>query len=53
MFYNLHAIYNDKSYWTDPENFRPERFVNENGEVDQLRSEKILNTVFGIGMINT
>jgi len=49
LFYNLHAIYNDKSYWKDPEVFRPERFINENGEIDQLRSEKILDTVFGMG----
>lgn len=50
LFYNLHAIYNEKTYWKDPENFRPERFLNENGEVDQLRSYKILSTVFGVGM---
>jgi len=49
LFYNLYAMYNDKSYWEDPKIFRPERFLNECGEVDQLRSERILNTVFGVG----
>ncbi|ODM91034.1 Methyl farnesoate epoxidase [Orchesella cincta] len=28
---NLHGIHYDKSYWKDPENFRPERFLDENG----------------------
>lgn len=50
LFYNLYALYNDGNYWKDPEVFRPERFLNENGEIDQSRSEKILNTVFGFGM---
>ncbi|KAG4071346.1 hypothetical protein HA402_004050 [Bradysia odoriphaga] len=49
LFYNLHVMYNDKVYWNDPENFRPERFLNETGEIDKLRSERILNTVFGVG----
>jgi len=49
LFYNLHAIYNDNNYWQDPQVFRPERFLNENGDIDPLRSERILNTVFGIG----
>lgn len=49
LFYNLHVMYNDKVYWKDPENFRPERFLTENGEIDKLRSERILNTVFGVG----
>ncbi|XP_037052143.1 farnesoate epoxidase-like [Bradysia coprophila] len=49
LFYNLHSIYNDKNYWKDPETFRPERFLNENGEIDNSKSERILNTVFGVG----
>lgn len=49
LFYNLYPMYNNKSYWKDPENFRPERFLNECGAIDQLRTERILNTVFGVG----
>ncbi|ODM92885.1 Methyl farnesoate epoxidase [Orchesella cincta] len=29
---NLHGIHHDKAYWKDPENFRPERFLDENGK---------------------
>lgn len=49
LFYNLYVMYNDVKYWNDPENFRPERFLNEFGEIDKMRSDRILNTVFGIG----
>lgn len=49
LFYNLYSIYNDKDYWKDPETFRPERFLTENGEIDQSKSERIMNTVFGLG----
>lgn len=24
---NLHNCHNNRQYWTDPENFRPERFI--------------------------
>lgn len=51
LFYNLDAIYSDKKLWTDPETFRPERFLNENGEIDQSVSEKITGTVFGVGTV--
>lgn len=51
LFYNLYAMYNDKTFWKDPENFRPERFLNENGDINNLLSERILNTVFGIGIM--
>lgn len=52
LFYNLYVMYNDKSFWKDPENFRPERFITENGQIDKIRSDRILNTVFGIGNVN-
>lgn len=42
-------MYNDKSCWTDPENFRPERFLNKN-DIDTVQAEKILSTVFGMGI---
>ncbi|KAG4075367.1 hypothetical protein HA402_003158 [Bradysia odoriphaga] len=49
LFYNLYAMYNDEKYWTDPETFRPERFLQENGDIDIPKSERILNTVMGTG----
>ncbi|KAJ6644313.1 Farnesoate epoxidase [Pseudolycoriella hygida] len=49
LFYNLHALYNDKKYWNDPETFMPERFIDEKGEIDAIKSERILSTVFGMG----
>ncbi|GAB6030733.1 hypothetical protein CHUAL_007584 [Chamberlinius hualienensis] len=30
---NLWAVHHDPKIWGDPENFRPERFLNENGQV--------------------
>lgn len=53
LFYNLYPMYNDKMFWKDPENFRPERFINENGEIDKMRSDRILNTLFGVGKFYT
>lgn len=51
LFYNLHPIYADKAYWKDPEAFRPERYLNENGDIDQSKSDRVLKTVFGAGTI--
>ncbi|ODN06219.1 Methyl farnesoate epoxidase, partial [Orchesella cincta] len=28
---NLHNCHNNRNYWTDPENFRPERFIGDDG----------------------
>lgn len=33
MITNLGAMHHDPDLWGDPENFRPERFINENGEL--------------------
>ncbi len=30
IFPNLYAVHHDTNIWGDPENFRPERFLNEN-----------------------
>lgn len=29
---NVWTLHNDKSHWGDPENFRPERFIRQNGQ---------------------
>lgn len=46
MFPSLYALHMDKDYWGDPENFRPERFLDENGKLD-LKLDKSLP--FGAG----
>ena len=30
--FNLYAVHHNKSTWRDPENFRPERYLDENGK---------------------
>ena len=42
---DLEAVHMDKSYWGDPENFRPERFLTANGGV--RRDERLVP--FGVG----
>jgi len=42
----LFAMHKDKSLWKDPENFRPERFLGENGKLD-LKLDK--SFPFGAG----
>lgn len=32
---NIWAVHNDPDYWGDPENFRPERFLNDKGEIEK------------------
>ncbi|XP_045592688.1 cytochrome P450 2U1 [Procambarus clarkii] len=45
---NIWGIHWDKKVWSDPENFRPERFLDENGQV--IRSEHVLP--FSVGRRN-
>ncbi|CAG9771581.1 unnamed protein product, partial [Ceutorhynchus assimilis] len=42
---NLHSVHHDQDYWKDPENFRPERFLDENGSI--IRQDRVLT--FGLG----
>lgn len=42
----LHALHNDKELWKDPENFRPERFLDSEGK---FSIRKDLSLPFGAG----
>lgn len=44
---NLSHMHNDPDFWGDPENFRPERFLTEDGE----RLAKDFTLPFGLGKI--
>ncbi|GLH03092.1 Cytochrome P450 306a1, partial [Gryllus bimaculatus] len=41
---NLHAMHHDKELWGDPENFRPERFLDEHGKL-----KRDISLPFGAG----
>lgn len=43
---SLHALHTDKDIWKDPENFRPERFLDYKG---QLSTKKDFSLPFGAG----
>lgn len=42
----LYALHNDRKIWGDPENFRPERFLSDDGK---LNLKKDLSLPFGAG----
>ncbi|GLV42629.1 Cytochrome P450 305a1 [Carabus blaptoides fortunei] len=42
---SIHSVHNDKEYWGDPEVFRPERFLDENGHIQSM--DRVMN--FGLG----
>ncbi|CAH1786909.1 unnamed protein product [Owenia fusiformis] len=46
-FINLWALHHDETTWGDPENFRPERFLDKDGEIIQELAEKVV--AFGLG----
>ncbi|CAL8110137.1 unnamed protein product [Orchesella dallaii] len=43
---NLQGVHHDPEIWGDPENFRPERFLSENGE-EVVKHEALLPFSFG------
>lgn len=47
VFFNQHAISRDENLWTEPEQFRPERFLTETGAVDRTKAENVV--LFGMG----
>lgn len=46
MLVSLYSLNMDEEYWTDPKVFRPERFLNENGDLIQHAEQFI---PFGMG----
>lgn len=48
LFTNLHGAHFDKKIWGDPENFRPERFIDEK---TGLLKKKDYSLPFGAGTI--
>ncbi|XP_077993225.1 cytochrome P450 2U1-like [Glandiceps talaboti] len=47
VFANLWAVHMDGTEWEDPEIFDPERFLDENGNINKMKSNRIMP--FGIG----
>lgn len=45
---NLYSIYKDEALWCDPDTFRPERFLTEDGQLDRIKVEQV--TPFGLGL---
>ncbi|XP_077993226.1 cytochrome P450 2U1-like [Glandiceps talaboti] len=47
VFANLWAVHMDGTEWEDPETFDPGRFLDENGNINKMKSNRIMP--FGIG----
>ncbi|XP_060582261.1 cytochrome P450 1A1-like [Ruditapes philippinarum] len=47
VFFNLHSVAHEESYWGDPENFRPERLLDDSGNLDRVKCSHIM--AFGAG----
>ncbi|ETE72391.1 Cytochrome protein, partial [Ophiophagus hannah] len=48
IFINMYQVNHDENLWIDPDIFKPQRFLNENGELNKSLIEKVL--IFGIGL---
>ncbi|PVD37570.1 hypothetical protein C0Q70_00166 [Pomacea canaliculata] len=44
---NLYSVFHDQDTWGDPEKFRPERFLLDNGQLDKAKTEQVI--VFSLG----
>ncbi|KAG9331505.1 hypothetical protein JZ751_018908 [Albula glossodonta] len=47
IFINQYQVNHDKDLWGDPDSFRPERFLNESGQLSKDLTEKVM--IFGMG----
>lgn len=47
-FLFLHSFISSRNLWLDPDVFKPQRFLNENGELNKNLVEKVL--IFGMGL---
>nr|XP_056704601.1 cytochrome P450 1A1-like [Euleptes europaea] len=48
IFVNMYQVNHDETLWVDPYLFKPERFLNENGELNKSLVEKVM--AFGMGI---
>ncbi|XP_054843083.1 cytochrome P450 1A1-like isoform X2 [Eublepharis macularius] len=48
IFVNMYQVNHDETLWMDPYVFKPERFLNENGELSKSLVEKVM--IFGMGI---
>ncbi|XP_008101496.1 cytochrome P450 1A1 isoform X1 [Anolis carolinensis] len=48
IFINMYQVNHDEDVWEDPYSFKPERFLNESGELNKSLVEKVL--IFGMGI---
>ncbi|CAH1787802.1 unnamed protein product, partial [Owenia fusiformis] len=44
---NLHAAHHDEKYWENPSEFKPERFIDADGQIDKVKSTHLV--VFSMG----
>lgn len=47
LLFNNWALNFDRSYWTNPEEFYPERFIDESGKFDDSKFERMFSFGFG------
>ncbi|XP_062985417.1 cytochrome P450 1A4-like [Elgaria multicarinata webbii] len=48
IFVNMYQVNHDETLWEDPYWFKPQRFLNENGELNKSLTEKVF--IFGMGI---